>query len=223
MLSVKGVTKSFEHKHGKVTAVENASFEINKGEFLAITGPSGSGKSTLLLAMGGMSAPDGGDIMWDNSSVYKWDRKKRAAWRGRSTGFLFQTFNLIPYLTIRENIELCLGLSGNKKAEKNSVTGIIEKMNLAHRANHLPGELSVGEQQRAALARALVKNPEIMFADEPTGNLDPENAAQILASLKEISSRGGTVVVVTHDPRISESADRVLKIKDGKIIQGTAG
>jgi putative ABC transport system ATP-binding protein len=118
MLSVKGITKSFDHRHGKVIAVDNAFFEINKGEFLAITGPSGSGKSTLLLALGGMSAPDSGDILWKESSLYKWDRRTRAAWRGKDTGFLFQTFNLIPYLTIGENIELSVDLSADKTDDK---------------------------------------------------------------------------------------------------------
>jgi putative ABC transport system ATP-binding protein len=217
MLSAKNITKSFKHKHGKVTALDNAFFEIKKGEFLAVTGPSGSGKSTLLLALGGMSAPDGGDILWEDSSVYKWDRRKRAAWRGQNTGFLFQTFNLIPYLTIYENIELAADLSGGAAVERNGVPEMIEKMNLTHRTHHLPGELSVGEQQRAALARALIKNPKIVFADEPTGNLDPENAAQILVLLKEISRQGGAVVVVTHDPRVSETADRIIRIVNGKI------
>ena len=217
MLSAENITKTFEHKHGKVTAVDNASFEVKQGEFLAITGPSGSGKSTILLALGGMSAPDSGDILWDNSKIYGWHRKERAAWRGKTIGFLFQTFNLIPYLTVYENIELALNLSGSAN-DKKSINDIIEKMNLTNRLGHLPGELSVGEQQRAAMGRALIKNPEIILADEPTGNLDPENAMQIISMLKEICRLGKTVVVVTHDPRVSESADRIIRIKDGKVL-----
>ncbi len=159
MLSAINITKIFQHKHGKVTAVDNASFEIKNGEFLAITGPSGSGKSTLLLALGGMSAPEEGKVKWNNSSIYEWNRKKRAAWRAKYIGFLFQTFNLIPYLTIFENIELALGLSKPVSIDKSRITAVIEKMNIPHRAGHLPGELSVGEQQRAALCKGTDKRP----------------------------------------------------------------
>lgn len=218
MLEMKNIQKRFKHKHGEVTALDDISFKVDQGEFLSIAGPSGSGKSTLLLTMGGMRSPDHGEVLWDNSSVYGWDSVKRARWRGHHIGFLFQTFNLIPYLTVYENIEVALTLSGAVDDRKNSIGAIIEKMNLTQRTGHLPGELSVGEQQRTAMARALIKNPEFILADEPTGNLDPENAAQIISVLKETSRQGRAVVVVTHDPRMSEAADRTIKIVNGQTI-----
>ena len=218
MLKALNISKTFIHKHNNVTGLKSVSLEINKGEFVSITGPSGSGKSTLLLTLGGMSAPTEGKILWNDQSVYHWDQAKRAAWRGKTIGFVFQTFNLIPYLNVLENVRISLKLSGNgATSDSPDILELMEKMKLSDRLQHNPNELSVGQQQRVALARALVKNPEVILADEPTGNLDPETASEILALLQAMNNEGKTIVLVTHDPRIAKLAQRNVQIVDGEI------
>ena len=218
MLKAENISKTFVHRHNNVTGLKNISLEINKGEFVSITGPSGSGKSTLLLTLGGMSAPTEGKILWNYESVYHWDQAKRASWRGKTIGFVFQTFNLIPYLTVFENVSISLKFSGNGAASDSpDILALLEKMKLSDRLQHNPKELSVGQQQRVALARALVKNPQVILADEPTGNLDPETASEILALLQAMNNEGKTIVLVTHDPRIAKLAQRNVQIVDGEI------
>jgi len=217
MLKAENITKSFARKHGPVTALDHVSIEINKGEFVAIIGPSGSGKSTLLLALGGMSAPSQGTVSYDDNSIYKWGVAERAKWRAAKVGFVFQAFNLIPYLTVYENVSAGFALSGEECVTDAKIIPLLEKMKLADRKDHLPSELSVGQQQRVALARALIKNPAILLADEPTGNLDPETGMGVMEIIKSQHDSGKTVVIITHDPNIARIAKRIVRIEDGKI------
>lgn len=217
MLKAENITKSFARKHGPVTALDHVSIEIMDGEFVAIVGPSGSGKSTLLLALGGMSAPSEGTVAYNNKSIYKWGITERAKWRATQVGFVFQAFNLIPYLTVYENVSAGFALSGEKNVTGPRIIPLLEKMKLADRKDHLPSELSVGQQQRVALARALVKNPAILLADEPTGNLDPETGMEVMEIIKNQHNSGKTVVIITHDPNIARLAKRSVRIVDGKI------
>jgi putative ABC transport system ATP-binding protein len=217
MLRTENVTKIFKRKHGAVTALDEVSFNVKNGEFIAIIGPSGSGKSTLLLAMGGMNTPSSGNVIFEDEHVYKWDVAKRAKWRSSQIGFVFQSFNLIPYLTVYENVSAGLALAGETNIVDDMIMPILEKMKIADRKDHLPSELSVGQQQRVALARALVKNPNIILADEPTGNLDPETGNEIMQIIANQNKQGKTVIVITHDPKIAAMAGRVIKIVDGRI------
>lgn len=217
MLTADHVSRIFYNKHNKINALENVSLKIERGEFLSITGPSGSGKSTLLLTLGGMSSPDAGKIFWDEESVFDWQADKRAEWRAKTVGFIFQTFNLIPYLTVFENVAIALSLSEYSKTDNNRINQILERMKLSDRLEHLPRELSVGQQQRVALARALVKEPKLILADEPTGNLDPQTASEILSIFKEVNREGKTIVLITHDPSIAKMANRSIRIVEGKI------
>ncbi len=218
MIKVENISKTFFHKHGKVGALKNISLEIADGEFLSITGPSGSGKSTMLLALGGMSSPNEGKVYWNEESIFDWDLKKRAQWRATTVGFVFQTFNLIPYLTVYENVGLALTLSGNPNKNGRDILQILDRMKLSDRLEHLPGELSIGQQQRVALARALIKNPQVILADEPTGNLDPQTAGEILDLFKEVNTNGKTVVLITHDPNIAKMARRNIRIVEGQFV-----
>ena len=218
MLKAENIRKTFIHRHNNVTGLKSVSFEVKEGEFVSITGPSGSGKSTLLLTLGGMSAPTEGKILWNDESVYGWNHTQRAAWRGKTIGFVFQTFNLIPYLSVLENVKIALKLSGNGgTGDLRDIPELLEKMKLSGRLYHHPKKLSVGQQQRVALARALVKNPQVILADEPTGNLDPEIASEILALLQAMNNEGKTIVLVTHDPHIAKLGQRNVRIIDGEI------
>jgi putative ABC transport system ATP-binding protein len=217
MLKVNKLSKRFIHKHSKVTALDDVSFEIKDGEFLSITGPSGSGKSTLLLALGGMNSPEEGKVLWNNESIYDWKLDTRIEWRAKNIGFVFQTFNLIPYLNVFENVSIALSLSGKKEAGTKEVLNILERVKLSDRLDHLPNELSVGQQQRVALARALIKNPQLILADEPTGNLDSQTASEIINLLKEVNREGKTVVLITHDANLAKLGKRNIKLIEGKI------
>lgn len=221
MLKTQLVTKCFAQKHGTVTALKNVSIEIEKGEFVSITGPSGSGKSTLLLMLGGMSTPTQGQVYWGNQPIYWWKIKKRAEWRAKKVGFVFQSFNLIPYLTVMENVSLALRFSDDISNGKERILQILSEMKLADRLHHLSSELSAGQQQRVALARALIKNPEVLFADEPTGNLDPDTAADVLGFLQKMNKEGTTVVLITHDPNIAKMTQRTIHIVNGEIKPAT--
>lgn len=223
MIKAHNISKKFRTRHSRVDALKNVSLHISKGDFVSITGPSGSGKSTLLLTLGGMSAPHEGKITWNEESVYEWGLEKRAEWRAQSVGFMFQTFNLIPYLNVYENVAIAERLSGKKIIDSDKIKKILERMKLSDRLDHLPRELSVGQQQRVAMARALIKNPALILADEPTGNLDPKAAAGILDILKEINNEGKTVVLITHDPHTAKIAKRNIHIEEGQVANSVKG
>lgn len=220
MLKATNISRIFKRKHGIVKALNNASLEIKEGEFLSIIGPSGSGKSTLLLALGGMSHPDEGSVLWNDESIYGWNITKRSEWRGSNVGFVFQSFNLVPYLTVYENVSVGLSLANNRSTNNQSIDSILEQVELTDRKDHLPSELSIGQQQRVALARALVKKPRFILADEPTGNLDPDTGKEVMDIIKRQHKAGTTVVMITHDPNIAQMAQRIVKIVDGKIFTG---
>jgi putative ABC transport system ATP-binding protein len=217
MLKATGVSRIFIRKHGTVQALDNVSLEINEGEFVSIIGPSGSGKSTLLLALGGMSRPDSGTVQWNGESIYDWDVTKRSQWRGSSVGFVFQSFNLVPYLTVYENVSVGYSLANNGAVGNQTIESILKEVDLTARKDHLPSELSIGQQQRVALARALVKKPRLILADEPTGNLDPETGKDVMEIIKRQHATGTTVVMITHDPNIARMAGRCVKIVEGKV------
>ncbi len=217
MISIENISRHFSKKHRNVIALDNVSLKIKKGDFISIIGPSGSGKSTLLLAIGGMSTPTKGKVLWEDESIYDWSYNKRAQWRSTKIGFVFQSFNLIPFLNVFENISIALSLAGKTNSNKEKIENILEDLKLSDRFDHLPGELSVGQQQRVSIARALIKEPEIILADEPTGNLDPKTANDILDLLKEVNSKGTTVIMVTHNPSLAKSSNHSIQIIDGRI------
>lgn len=218
MLKTNTISRIFKRKHGTVKALDNASIEIQEGEFVSIIGPSGSGKSTLLLALGGMSHPDKGTVVWNDQSIYDWNVRTRSQWRGQNVGFVFQSFNLVPYLTVYENVSVGLVLANNGSKDFQSVDSLLDELDLSERKDHLPSELSVGQQQRVALARALVKKPRLILADEPTGNLDPDTGKEVMDIIKRQHATGTTVVMITHDPAIAKMAQRTIKIVEGKIV-----
>lgn len=221
MLKIEGAKKQYKHRGQIVTAMDDMWLEIPKGDFVSLVGPSGSGKSTLLLSLGGMLSPTEGKVFLEGKSLYDLSPDARARVRREKIGFVFQTFNLIPYLTALENIQVPLLLAGANDAEqKKTATALLERVGLADRGDHKPAELSVGQQQRVALARMLAVNPSVVLADEPTGNLDPETSQQIMAFLSEINGEGRTVVMVTHDPNAAGRAKRTLRLEAGRIMNG---
>ena len=218
MLRMEGVAKSYNHRGTNVRALDDVTLEIPRGDFISIVGPSGSGKSTLLLTLGGMLSPSEGQVLLDGDSIYDLSPDKRARLRREKVGFLFQTFNLVPYLSALENVQVPLFLAGVRvPTQIRRATDLLERVGLADRLSHKPRELSVGQQQRVALARLLANDPEIVLADEPTGNLDPDTSDQIIASLEELSREGRTIVMVTHDPRAAGKAKRRLTLIGGRI------
>jgi putative ABC transport system ATP-binding protein len=217
-MRLEAVSKNYVHRGRTVAALDNASLEIAPGDFIAVVGPSGSGKSTLLLVLGGMLSPSTGKVFLNGHSLYELSPNRRAELRRQKVGFVFQTFNLVPYLTALENVQIPLYLAGlDEAAQRDRAAALLERVGLSDRLDHRPAELSIGQQQRVALARVLANDPEIILADEPTGNLDPETGQQILDLLEEMNREGRTVVVVTHDPRAAARAKRTLRLHDGRI------
>lgn len=222
MLSMQSVSKAYQHRGKTITALNDVTLEIPKGDFVAIVGPSGSGKSTFLLMFGGMLSPASGSVHVDGQSLYDMDSERRAAVRREKIGFVFQTFNLVPYLTALENVQIPLFLATQSdKEQRERATALLKRVGLGDRMDHKPSELSIGQQQRVALARMLANDPPIILADEPTGNLDPENAESVQTFLKDANDEGRTVVMVTHDMRAAQVARRTLRLVDGKILNGT--
>jgi putative ABC transport system ATP-binding protein len=214
-IEVRGLTKTF----GSVTAVSGVSFQVKEGELLGLLGPSGSGKTTVLSTLGGMLAPTTGKVWLDGRSIYDATARERAEIRQRRIGFVFQTFNLIPYLSALENVEVSLMLAGlNALEQRGRAESLLARVGLADRFHHTPSELSVGQQQRVALARTLANDPAIVLADEPTGNLDPATREQVLDFFDDLCREGRTVIMVTHDPLAASRAVRTIKLADGAII-----
>jgi len=213
------LSKIYGKKDNKVIALDNVDIEINKGEFVAVVGASGSGKSTLLHQIGGVDSPTSGKVIIDNEDIYKLKEANLAVFRRRKIGFMFQSFNLIPVLSVEENIKMPV-LLDHQKVDEEYFKDLIKTLGLENRLNHLPSELSGGQQQRVALARALINKPAIILADEPTGNLDSETSKEIMEMLKlSLRKYNQTAMVITHDISIAENADRILRIKDGKVVE----
>jgi len=219
MLQMEAVSKIYNHRGRAVTALDQATLDIPEGDYIAVVGPSGSGKSTLLLALGGMLSPSRGRVLFDGRSLYDLTPDERARLRREKVGFVFQTFNLVPYLSALENVQIPLYLAGLEDGDQRERSaGLLERVGLADRLDHKPAELSVGQQQRVALARVLANDPAVILADEPTGNLDPDTGQQIVAFLGEMNREGRTVVMVTHDPRAAQTARRTLRLIEGTIL-----
>ena len=219
MLSLRSVSKSFTRRTGDVHALVEASLEVPAGDFVSIVGPSGCGKSTLLYIMGGMLSPTSGEVQVESRSLYGLGVEDRAWLRRNTFGFVFQTFNLIPYLSALENVQVPLFLSGLSPREQQlKAGGLLERFRLSDRLEHKPFELSVGQQQRVALARMLANDPKVILADEPTANLDPENAGAVVKFLQDMNREGKTILMATHSPDLSRVAKRVIKLDQGRIV-----
>lgn len=219
ILEVKNLSKTYGKGDTMVKALDNVSFSVEQGEFIAIIGPSGSGKSTLLHILGGVDTPTSGNVIINNKDISTLDENALAIFRRRQIGLIYQFYNLIPILTVEENLTLPLLLDG-RKPDKRQIDSLIEKLGLSHRLTHLPNQLSGGQQQRVSIGRALVNNPALMLADEPTGNLDSENSKEIIALLRHFNQAlNQTVIIITHDEKTALAADRVISIEDGKITR----
>ncbi len=216
MISFQNVTKTYRTRRGELRALDNINLKIRENEFLVVRGPSGSGKTTFLLCAGGMLRPTEGEITFDEKNIVAMNEKDRATWRAENIGFVFQMFHLVPYLSVLENVMLPQGV-GSCPATKKRASEIIERLRLSHREFHKPSELSAGERQRVAIGRAMLNNPKIILADEPTGNLDPENESEVIGYLADFHRSGGTVVVVTHGTAADEYAQRIVHIRDAQI------
>ncbi|WP_346912385.1 ABC transporter ATP-binding protein [Clostridium sp.] len=217
MLTLKELCKTYGSGEVKVDALKNIDLTINQGEFVAIVGASGSGKSTLLHAMAGLDKPTEGNVIIDNQDIYTLNGDNLAVFRRRKIGFVFQYYNLIDVLTLEENIQLPI-LLDHQKIDKDYMSELLDLLGLRDRRYHLPSQMSGGQQQRAAIARALIYKPSIIFADEPTGNLDKENSKEVMELLKLSSKKyKQTLVVVTHDLEIASEADRIITLSDGEI------
>jgi putative ABC transport system ATP-binding protein len=219
MIRVENLTKAFPAPDGgEVHAVAGLTLRIDVGEFVAVVGPSGSGKSTLLFAMGGLATPTAGHVFLGETRVYDLDREARAALRRTEIGFVFQTFNLVPYLTCLDNVALPALLAGRSRVEANEAAiRVLERLGMSARRHHHPAQLSVGERQRVGIGRALVNDPRVLLADEPTGNLDPQTADQVVDLLRELNRDGHTIVMVTHDLRLADRAGRIVRLRAGEL------
>ena len=219
ILEIQNLCKTYGKGDVMVRALDNVSFSVEKGEFVAIVGPSGSGKSTLLHILGGVDTPTSGTVIIDKTDISSLDETALAIFRRRQIGLIYQFYNLIPILTVQENLTLPLLLDG-RKPDKARLNDIITKLGLTNRIDHLPNQLSGGQQQRVAIGRALINNPALLLADEPTGNLDSENSRELIALLRKFNKEfNQTVIMITHDEKIALSADRIIAIEDGKITR----
>ena len=217
ILDVKNLSKTYGKGDTMVKALDGVSFSVEQGEFVAIIGPSGSGKSTLLHILGGVDTPTSGSVIINDTDISQLDETALAIFRRRQIGLIYQFYNLIPILTVEEKLTLPLLLDG-RKPDKKQVQTLIDKLGLSHRLTHLPNQLSGGQQQRVSIGRALVNNPALLLADEPTGNLDSENSKEIIALLRHFNKEfKQTVIIITHDEKIALSADRIISIEDGRI------
>lgn len=218
ILRVENIKKSYGSGDNTVKALDGISLSVNKGDFLAIVGPSGSGKSTLLHILGGIDTPTSGRVFIDGKDIYLQSADELAIFRRREVGIIYQFYNLIPVLTVAENISLPLLMDG-RKVDRDHLSGLIQSLGLADRANHYPDQLSGGQQQRVSVGRALINDPAVLLADEPTGNLDSKNSQEIIELLKQSNRKQKqTVILITHDENIALQADRLIALEDGRII-----
>lgn len=219
IVKVENLTKIYGKGDTEVRALDNVSFSIPQGQFVAIVGPSGSGKSTLLHILGGVDTPTSGSVQIGGTDISKLDETALAIFRRRQIGLIYQFYNLLPILTVEENLTLPLLLDG-RKPDKQQIRALVATLGLSERLKHLPNQLSGGQQQRVSIGRALVNNPALVLADEPTGNLDSENSREIIALLRRFNRESNqTVVIITHDERIALSADRTISVEDGRIVR----
>ena len=219
LIKLEDAHKIYELDKVQILAINGVSLNINKGEFVAVVGPSGSGKSTAMNLIGCLDTPSKGEIFLDKYNISHLTESDLAQIRGKKIGFIFQTFNLISSLTALENVALAMTFQGvprNLRLKK--TRELLELVGLKDRMNHLPSQLSGGQKQRVAIARALINDPEIILADEPTGNLDTKTGEEIMKVLKDLNKKGKTIILVTHNPELSRLADKIVKLKDGKII-----
>lgn len=218
ILRVEHLCKTYGSKETLVKALDDINFKVNKGEFVAIVGASGSGKSTLLHILGGVDKPTSGKVFVDNKDIYKLNETNLAIFRRRQVGLIYQFYNLIPVLNVKENMTLPI-LLDNKKVNEEYLNELIHILNLKKRVNHLPNELSGGQQQRVSIGRALMNHPALLLADEPTGNLDSNSSKEIMELLKLSNKKyEQTIIMITHDQKLALNADRIITIDDGKII-----
>ena len=219
ILKVDNLTKIYGKDSTKVVALDHVSFSVEKGEFVAIVGASGSGKSTLLHLIGGVDRPTSGKVFIDGKDIFNFNDDKLAIFRRRQVGLIYQFYNLIPILNVEENITLPLSLD-NREVDKERLNDLLKLLGLQNRKNHLPNELSGGQQQRTSIGRALITNPTIILADEPTGNLDSKSSDEIVSLLKKSNKElNQTIIMITHNMEIAKVADRIIKIEDGKIVE----
>ena len=218
LIELNEISKYYQSEGERVAALQGMDLAIEEGEFIAVMGPSGSGKSTLLNILGGLSHPSAGDLLVDGIDIYQLKGEKLADYRREYIGFVFQSFQLIPYLTILENIMLPLAIVPSRNGDQGSMAaGVLQKVGLEEKGHRLPNQLSGGEQERVAIARALVNNPPIILADEPTGNLDSTTGREIMGLLGDLNSEGQTIIMVTHNPENARYAHRIIQLKDGQI------
>lgn len=218
LIEIKELRKSYESGEESVMALAGLDLSIERGEFVSVMGPSGSGKSTLLSILGGLNHPTGGDVKVDDISLYKLSLEKLADFRREYLGFIFQSFQLIPYLTVMENVMLPLSITKKSNQDQQKRAGeILERMGLKNKKKRLPDQLSGGEQERVAIARALVNAPPILLADEPTGNLDTKTGKEIMEFFKALNREGQTIIMVTHNPENAENSTRTIFLRDGRL------
>ena len=219
ILRIEGLSKVYGEGSTQVKALDNVSFSVEKGEFLAIIGPSGSGKSTLLHIIGGVDKPSSGKVFMDGQDVYAQDEEALAVFRRRQVGLIYQFYNLIPVLNVVENMSLPVLMDG-REVDKDRLEELLETLGLSERRNNLPNQLSGGQQQRVSIGRALMNAPAVVLADEPTGNLDSRNSQEIVELLKLSNKKyGQTLIIITHDENIALQADRIIAIEDGRIVR----
>ncbi len=222
MFHLQDITKVYRRRHQEVVAFKAGSLDIGLGEYVAVVGPSGSGKTTLLSMLGGMLSPDSGKVLFEGESLYDLPIAERTRRRRERIGFVFQTFNLVPYLTALENVQVPLFLNGVSETEQRGrAVALLEQVGLGNRIDHKPSELSTGQQQRVALARTLANNPRLILADEPTGNLDPDSREAVLAMFDNFVREGRTIVMVTHDPAAAGRAVRRLCLSNGEVLEAS--
>jgi putative ABC transport system ATP-binding protein len=217
LIEIRGLKKAYQGRDTRIEAIRNMDFFIDDAEFITIMGPSGSGKSTLLSIMGALNHPTTGKVLVDSLDIYALNAEQRADFRSEYIGFIFQSFQLIPYLTVLENVKLPMAVTGRKNKIQDQMAGeVLDRVGLSAKARRLPDQLSGGEQERVAIARAIVNKPPIILADEPTGNLDSKTAGDIMDLLQSLNRDGHTLIVVTHNPDMESYAGRTIRVQDGE-------